>query len=100
MDIGTVGNRERDVMRTWIYYSVAATTTTDFWWRVEDVDRDIVHEIARIVDLPVCNVDRALQRVPKNVNGRGSHAAWMWPDAPETEVVRFLAQQWGYDEPR
>lgn len=84
--------------RIWLDLNRRSTELTKTWWRVEDVDAQLVSQIATTVGAAHGNIEAAIQSVPNSYNSHGTSRRLSWNDLPRDLVgkIEAAAQYYGY----
>lgn len=91
-NVDLTGDWPHDAVRIWTAYTAHAVERAEAWWRVEDVDP---HTLARLFGLDAADVEQAMGKTPRTTNHRPP-ASWTWPDGPDVDDARELAESLGY----
>ena len=93
-NVNLSGDWRTDAVRIWTTYTRHAVQRADAWWRVEDVDVDGA-TLASLFGLKAVEVTKAIDATPHSVNHRPG-ASWDWPEGPDVDAARALAEELGY----
>lgn len=89
-----------DGMACYVDVVTEALELADMTWRLEDVNADLIYNLALLIGEYAPFADQAIAAVPKNINQHVDGADLTWEDLPASDLkqeLRDLAERLGYE---